>query len=151
MELRTNQIRVSKVELSDNKGQSRRNTQKLFVGNIADGTTDDELRWLHQIHCILHEKTSGITVFQNRALFERYGRVVEADVMTDKNFGFVHVDASMGNLADYKQNIETWQNLNNLGRGKINEILRELHGAELNGNKLRVQLSTSGGGDGGFK
>ena len=45
------------------------------------------------------------------------------------------------------------QNLNNLGRGKINEILRELHGAELNGNKLRVQLSTSGGGggDGGFK
>ena len=48
-----------------------------------------------------------------------------------------------------------WQNLNNLGRGKINEILRELHGAELNGNKLRVQLSTSGGGggggDGGFK
>ena len=44
LELRTNQIRVSKVELSDNKGQSRRNTQKLFVGNIADGTTDDELR-----------------------------------------------------------------------------------------------------------
>ena len=34
------------VELSDNKGQSRRNTQKLFVGNIADGTTDDELRWI---------------------------------------------------------------------------------------------------------
>ena len=49
----------------------------------------------------------SIRVFQNRALFERYGRVVEADVMTDKNFGFVHVDASMGNLADYKQNIET--------------------------------------------
>ena len=48
------------------------------------------------------------------------------------------------------------KNLKNLGRGKINEILRELHGAELNGNKLRVQLSTSGGGgggggDGGFK
>ena len=34
------------VELSDNKGQSRRNTQKLFVGNIADGTTDDELRYI---------------------------------------------------------------------------------------------------------
>ena len=51
-----------------------------------------------------HTKTSGITVFQNRALFERYGRVVEADVMTDKNFGFVHVDAGMGNfLADNKQ------------------------------------------------
>ena len=37
-------IGIKKVELSDNKGQSRRNTQKLFVGNIADGTTDDELR-----------------------------------------------------------------------------------------------------------
>ena len=56
LELRTNQIGVKKVELSDNKGQSRRNTQKLFVGNIADGTTDDELRWLHQIHFILHKK-----------------------------------------------------------------------------------------------
>ena len=44
------------------------------------------------------------------------------------------------------------------GRGKINDLLRELHGAELNGNKLRVQLSTSGvrqspgmGGDECFK
>ena len=44
LELKTTQIRVIKVELSDNKGQSRRNTQKLFVGNIADGTTDEELR-----------------------------------------------------------------------------------------------------------
>ena len=44
LELRTYQIGIIKVELSDNKGQSRRNTQKLFVGNIADGTTDDELR-----------------------------------------------------------------------------------------------------------
>jgi len=110
--------RKMKVEASDNKGQSRRNTQKLFVGNISDGTTDAELR----------------------TLFERFGRVVEADVMTDKNFGFVHVDAG-------------------IGRGKMNDLLRELHGAELNGNKLRVQLSTSGvrqeagmgGGDECFK
>ena len=36
------------------------------------------------------------TFLEFRALFERYGRVVEADVMTDKNFGFVHVDAGMG-------------------------------------------------------
>ena len=43
------------------------------------------------------------TPIEFRALFERYGRVVEADVMTDKNFGFVHVDAGMGNLADFKQ------------------------------------------------
>ena len=57
--------------------------------------------------CTRYMMMSGITVFQNRALFERYGRVVEADVMTDKNFGFVHVDAVMGNLADNKQNIKT--------------------------------------------
>ena len=50
LELKVIQIHALKVELSDNKGQSRRNTQKLFVGNIADGTTDDELRWLHQTH-----------------------------------------------------------------------------------------------------
>ena len=37
-----------------------------------------------------------------RALFERYGRVVEADVMTDKNFGFVHVDAGMGKNTSLK-------------------------------------------------
>ena len=43
-ELKAIPIVVTKVELSDNKGQSRRNTQKLFVGNIADGTTDEELR-----------------------------------------------------------------------------------------------------------
>ena len=36
------------VELSDNKGQGRKNSQKLFVGNIADGTTDTELRALFE-------------------------------------------------------------------------------------------------------
>ena len=73
--------------------------------------------------------------------------------MTDKNFGFVHVDAGMG-----EETVS--ENINPLfpGRGKINDLLRELHGAELNGNKLRVQLSTSGvrqspgmGGDECFK
>ena len=94
--------------------------------------------------------------------------------MTDKNFGFVHVDAGMGK----KASLNIWlfssqvKNINILiaaerrlikkvffpGRGKINDLLRELHGAELNGNKLRVQLSTSGvrqspgmGGDECFK
>ena len=63
LELKVIQIHALKVELSDNKGQSRRNTQKLFVGNIADGTTDEELRWLNQIHCILHKNITEITVF----------------------------------------------------------------------------------------
>ena len=56
---------------------------------------------------ILSKIRKYFTPIEIRALFERYGRVVEADVMTDKNFGFVHVDAGMGNLADYKQNIKT--------------------------------------------
>jgi RNA-binding protein 4 len=49
--------------------------------------------------------------------------VIEADVI--KNFGFVHIDADAG-------------------RNKVNEILKELNGYELNGNQIRVQLSTSG-------
>ena len=31
-----------------------------------------------------------------RALFEAYGEVMEADVISEKNYGFVHVDAGMG-------------------------------------------------------
>ena len=31
--------RNMKVELSENKSGKQKNTQKLFVGNIADGTT----------------------------------------------------------------------------------------------------------------
>ena len=38
-------------------------------------------------------------------MFETYGEVIEADVMTGKNFGFVHIDST-------------------IGRGKINQILR---------------------------
>jgi len=95
--------RKMKVELSEHKGGRQKNTQKLFVGNIADGTTSQELR----------------------SLFETYGEVMEADVINDKNYGFVHVDAGMG-------------------RGKIQKIISELNGYDLNGNKLRVQLSTSG-------
>ena len=32
--------RNMKVEFSSSTGSGRKNTQKLFVGNIADGTTD---------------------------------------------------------------------------------------------------------------
>jgi len=100
--------RNMKVEFSNSKGSGRKNTQKLFIGNIADGTSDQELR----------------------NLFEPYGTVTECDVMTNKNFGFVHIDASMG-------------------RGKLSQMVRELNGAELNGNKIRVEMSTGGGRGGG--
>jgi len=58
-------------------------------------------------------------------LFEAYGEVMEADVISEKNYGFVHVDGGMG-------------------RGKIQKIIADLNGYDLNGHKLRVQLSTSG-------
>ena len=32
--------RSMKVEFSNSKGSGRKNTQKLFIGNIADGTSD---------------------------------------------------------------------------------------------------------------
>ena len=50
--------------------ERRSQTTKLFVGNVADGTSDEELRALFEPHCT----------------------VVEADVIDGKNFGFVHVD-----------------------------------------------------------
>ena len=51
-----------KVEKSESKGP-RKPSQKLFVGNLAEGTTDEQLR----------------------QLFERFAPVMEADVI--KNFG----------------------------------------------------------------
>jgi RNA recognition motif-containing protein len=81
--------RSIKVEKSESKGP-RKPSQKLFVGNLAEGTTDDQLR----------------------QLFERFAPVMEADVI--KNFGFVHIDADAG-------------------KNKVNEILRELNGYNLNG------------------
>jgi len=92
--------RPIKVEKSESKGP-RKPSQKLFIGNIAEGTTNEELK----------------------AVFESFAGVLEADVI--KNYGFVHIDA-------------------NAGRQKVNEIIRELNGYNLNGNSIRVQMSTSG-------
>ena len=105
--------RKMKVELSvggardDRRGK---NTQKLFIGNVADGTTDQQLR----------------------ELFEPLCKVVEADVIDGKNFGFVHVDVGTA-AASYT------------GRQKIEEIIGNLSGASINGNQLRIQASTSSG------
>ena len=70
--------RKMKVEISTGLGREDRRsktTQKLFIGNVADGTTDQELRDLFEPHC----------------------PVVEADVIDGKNFGFVHVDLAPDN------------------------------------------------------
>ena len=93
-----------KVEMSTGVGRDDRRsqtTQKLFVGNVADGTTDQQLR----------------------DLFEAHITVVEADVIDNKNFGFVHVD--LGVSANSRD-----------GRNKLDEILNQVGGAELNGNRL---------------
>jgi len=92
--------RAIKVEKSESKGP-RKPSQKLFIGNIAEGTTNDQLK----------------------SVFERFANVIEADVI--KNYGFVHIDA-------------------NAGRQKVNELIRELNGYNLNGSNIRVQMSTSG-------
>ncbi len=63
--------RPLKVEKSESRGP-RKPSQKLFIGNIAEGTTNDELK----------------------EIFERYADVIEADVI--KNYGFVHIDANAG-------------------------------------------------------
>ena len=65
--------RAIKVEKSESKGP-RKPSQKLFIGNIAEGTTNDQLK----------------------SVFERFANVIEADVI--KNYGFVHIDANAGKL-----------------------------------------------------
>jgi RNA-binding protein 4 len=63
--------RPIKVEKSESKGP-RKPSQKLFIGNIAEGTTNEQLK----------------------SVFDDYACVLEADVI--KNYGFVHVDANAG-------------------------------------------------------
>ena len=85
-----------KVEKSESKGP-KKPSQKLFIGNLAEGTTAEQIR----------------------VLFEDFTPVIEADII--KNYGFVHIDADAG-------------------RSKINEILKELNGYNLNGSNIRVQV-----------
>lgn len=54
-----------------------------------------------------------------RELFAKYGTVVECDIV--RNYGFVHLEAT----------------------GDINEAVRELNGSMINGQPMKVQLSTS--------
>ena len=89
--------RSIKVEKSESKGP-KKPSQKLFVGNIAEGTSNEQLK----------------------ALFEEFTPVLEADII--KNYGFVHIDAEAG-------------------RAKINEIIKELNGFDLNGSNIRVQVN----------
>lgn len=54
-----------------------------------------------------------------RELFTKYGTVVECDIV--RNYGFVHLDCA----------------------GDVNEVIRELNGKMVDGQPLKVQVSTS--------
>ncbi|KAG4066504.1 hypothetical protein HA402_007140 [Bradysia odoriphaga] len=54
-----------------------------------------------------------------RELFAKYGTVVECDIV--RNYGFVHLDA----------------------HGEVNDVIRELNGKMVDGQPLKVQVSTS--------
>ncbi|BFZ11672.1 hypothetical protein BsWGS_14712 [Bradybaena similaris] len=84
-----------------------RNTIKIFLGNLSSDTTAEKVR----------------------PLFEKYGEVVECDVL--KNFGFVHM----------------------LDKNEANKAIAQLDGHNIDGNNIRVELSTGkkGGGGGGGK
>lgn len=54
-----------------------------------------------------------------RELFSKYGTVVECDIV--RNYGFVHLDVE----------------------GEVNDVIRELNGKSVDGQPLKVQVSTS--------
>lgn len=82
-------------------------TIKIFLGNLSSDTTSDQIR----------------------PLFEKYGEVVECDVL--KNFGFVHM----------------------INKKEANEAIAQMDGYSVDGKNIRVELSTGkkGGGGGGGK
>ncbi|BFZ07064.1 hypothetical protein BsWGS_10103 [Bradybaena similaris] len=80
-------------------------TVKIFLGNLNSKTTAEQLR----------------------PLFEKYGEVVECDVL--KNFGFVHMENKSDAL----------------------KAIAQLDGHSIDGNNIRVELSTGKGGGGSGK
>jgi len=78
-------------------------TIKIFLGNLSSDTSSDHLR----------------------PLFEKYGEVVECDVL--KNFGFVHMT----------------------NKGDAQKAIAQLDGYNVDGKNIRVELSTGKGRTGG--
>ncbi|XP_060523009.1 RNA-binding protein lark isoform X2 [Cylas formicarius] len=157
-------------------GFSSAGTFKIFIGNLAEKTTVSELR----------------------PLFEKYGKVVECDVV--KNYGFVHMESEtegrdainnlngtmlngqsmkceaaksrkapqtpttkifVGNLTDNTKAPQIRELFKKFGTvvecdivrnygfvhlessGDINEAIKELNGMMVDGQPMKVQLSTS--------
>ncbi|XKL68745.1 hypothetical protein PGB90_006514 [Kerria lacca] len=86
-----------KVEAATSRKGPNTPTVKIFVGNLPDRTKASEVR----------------------ALFSKYGTVVEADII--RNYGFVHIDTN-----------------------DLTKLLKELNGFEIvEGQQIKVQISTS--------
>ena len=87
-----------KVETAKSRRAANSNTTKIFVGNLTEKTRSPEVR----------------------ILFEKFGSVLECDVI--RNYGFVHLDCQDTN---------------------VNDAIRELNGMVIDGQALKVQVSTS--------
>lgn len=86
-----------KVEAAKSRRAPNTPTVKIFVGNLTDKTRAPEVR----------------------ELFQKYGTVVECDIV--RNYGFVHLDCI----------------------GDVQECIKELNGCVVDGQPLKVQVSTS--------
>lgn len=88
-----------KVENAKSRRAANTNTTKIFVGNLTDKT-----------------RVAEVT-----EIFEKYGNVLECDVI--RNYGFVHLEP--------KESVN------------VNDVIRELNGKSIDGQALKVQVSTS--------
>lgn len=86
-----------KVEAAKSRRAPNTPTTKIFVGNLTDKTRAPEVR----------------------ELFQKYGTVVECDIV--RNYGFVHLDCV----------------------GDVQDAIKELNGRVVDGQPLKVQVSTS--------
>ncbi|XP_066994592.1 RNA-binding protein lark isoform X2 [Anabrus simplex] len=86
-----------KVEAATSRKGPQTPTTKIFVGNLTDNTKAPQVR----------------------ALFAKYGTVLECDIV--RNYGFVHIESS----------------------DNVNQAIKELNGYMVDGQPMKVQLSTS--------
>ncbi|XP_029341308.1 RNA-binding protein lark-like [Acyrthosiphon pisum] len=85
-----------KVETATSRRGPNTPTTKIFVGNLSETTKENEVR----------------------ELFERYGTVVECDIV--RTYGFVHIDST-----------------------DVSRLIKDLNGYMLDGKPIKVQISNS--------
>ncbi|XP_046991236.1 RNA-binding protein lark isoform X2 [Schistocerca americana] len=86
-----------KVEAATSRKGPQTPTTKIFVGNLTDNTKAPQVR----------------------ALFAKYGTVLECDIV--RNYGFVHIESN----------------------DNVNLAIKELNGYIVDGQPMKVQVSTS--------